>query len=178
MASADAASCTDVDRSLTAAVSLPSCLLGALPAELTGGFAMPKHITGTMRSLWMLRAWSHRPISGVAAAMVLPLSLLSGRMLGTNTLMAAIGTETVLLASTLTGIDDAIVRFMIIAGHRARRIISHHAKEISTFLTMSAPGCWIMLGPVAAGIVAVACAAMLLLLTLRMLAYRLHSRGN
>lgn len=90
--------------------------------------------------------------------------------------MAVVGIGTVLLELTLTGVDDAVVRFMTIAGHGSRRIVVHHGKGIATFLAVSVPGCWIMVGPVAAGIAAAARVAMLLLLTLRVLAYRLHSR--
>jgi hypothetical protein len=157
-------------------VSVPAYLAGAVVAGLTGGFGMPRRIAGTARPGWTLRVWSHRPIGGVAAAMVLLLSLLPARALGTNALMAVVGIGTVLLGLALISVDDAIVRFMTIAGHGSRRVISHHAKGIATFVAVSVPGCWIILGPVAAGIVAAACAAMLLLLTLRVLAYRLHAK--
>ena len=159
-------------------VSVPAYLAGVLIAGLTGGVRMPKRIVGTTRPGWTLRAWSHRPIAGVAAATVLLLLLLllPARTLGTNALMAVVGIGTVLLALTLTSVDDAVVRFMTIAGHGSRCIFVHHGKGIATFLAVSVPGCWIILGPVAAGIAAAACVAMLLLLTLRVLAYRLHTK--
>jgi len=157
-------------------ISVPAYLVGVLIAGLTGGVRMPKRIAGTARPGWTLRVWSHRPIAGVAAATILLLLLLPARTLGTNALMAVVGIGTVLLALMLTSVDDAVVRFMTIAGHGSRRIFVHHGKGIATFLAMSVPGCWIMLGPVAAGIAAAACVAMLLLLTLRVLAYRLHTR--
>jgi cytochrome c oxidase assembly factor CtaG len=67
---------------------------------------------------------------------------------------------------------------MTIAGHGSRRIFVHHGKGIATFLAASVPGCWIILGLVAGGIAAAACVAMLLLLTLRVLAYRLHTKRS
>lgn len=157
-------------------VSMPAYFAGMLVAGLTGNFGMPKRLAGTARPGWTLRAWSHRPIAGVAAATVLLLLLLPARALGTNALMAVVGIGTVLLALTLTSVDDAGVRFMTIAGHGSRRIFVHHGKGIATFLAVSVPGCWIILGPVAGGIAAAACVAMLLLLTLRVLAYRLHTK--
>ena len=157
-------------------VSVPAYLAGVLIAGMTGGVRMPKRIVGMARPGWTLRAWSHRPIAGVAAATVLLLLLLPARTLGTNVLMAVVGIASVLLALTLTSIDDAVVRFMTIAGHGSRRIVVHHGKGIVTFLVVSVSGCWIMLGPVAGGIAAAACGAMLLLLTLRVLAYRLHTK--
>lgn len=157
-------------------VSVPGYLAGVMIAGLTSGVRMPKRIAGTARPGWTLRAWSHRPIAGVAAATILLLLLLPARTLGTNALMAVVGIATVLLALTLTSVDDAVVRFMAIAGHRSQRIFVHHGKGIATFLAVSVPGCWIILGAVAAGIAASACLAMLLLPTLRVLAYRLHTK--
>jgi hypothetical protein len=157
-------------------VSVPAYLTGVLIAGLTNGVRIPKQIAGTARPGWTLRAWSQRPIAGVAAATVLLLLQLPAGTLETNALMAVVGIGTVLLAMTLTGVDDAVVRFMTIAGHGSRRILVHHGKGIATFLAMSVPGCWTISGPVAAGIAAAACVSMLLLLTLRILAYRLHTK--
>jgi hypothetical protein len=161
-------------------VSVPAYLAGALIAGLTGSFGRSGRITltivGTARPKWTLRALSQRPIAGLAAAAVLLLALFPARTLGTNALMAVVGTGTLLLALMLTSVDDAIVRFMTIAGHGSRRLISEHAKGVTTFLAVSAPGCCIMLGPVAAGLAAAACAATMALMTFRILAYRLHAK--
>lgn len=157
-------------------VSLPAYLAGPLVAGLTGGVRMPKRIAGKARPGSNLRAWSHRPISGVAAAMVLLLSLFSTRTLGTNALMAVVGIETVPLALMLTSVDDAVVRFMTVAGHGSQRIIVHHAKGVVSFLAIAVPGCWAWFAPIAGGIAAATGGAMLLLLTLRVLAYRLHAK--
>lgn len=155
-------------------VGVPAYLAGVLLAGLTGGFRMPKR--STTRPGRTIRAWLHRPIAGIAAATIMLLSLLPAHMLGANALMALIGVETVLLALTLTIVDDGVIRFMAIAGHGARRTVIHHAKAMTAFLAVAMPGCWVMLGPLAAGIVAAAWAAMLLLLALRILAYRLHGK--
>jgi len=157
-------------------VSVPTYLAGVLVAELTGGVRTPKRIVGTVRPGWTLRAWSHRPIAGLAAATVLLLLLLPARTLGTNALMAVVGIATVVIALTLTSVDDAIVRFMTVAGHGSAHIIVHYGKGVATFLAVSVPGCWIILGLVAVGIVAASCVAILLLLTLRVLTYRLHTK--
>ncbi len=115
-------------------ISVPAYLSGVLIAGLTGGVRIPKRIVGTARPGWTLRAWSHRPVAGAAAATVLLLLLLllPARTLGTNALMAVVGICTVLLALMLTGVDDAVVRFMTIAGHGSRRIVVHHGKGIAT----------------------------------------------
>ena len=149
---------------------------GVLVAALTGGVRMPKRIAGTARPGWTLRAWSHRPIAGMSAAMVLLLLLLPARTLGTNALMVVVGIGTLLFALTLTSVDDAIVRFMTVAGHGSRRIIVHHTKGMASFLVIAVPGCWAWLGPIAGGIVFATGSALVLLVTLRVLAYRLHTK--
>jgi hypothetical protein len=167
---------TLITRPSLLVVCVPAYCAGALVAGLIDSFAKPRRIAGMRRPGWTFRAWSHCPMAGIAAAMVLLLLLLPARTLGTNALMAVVGTGTVLLALMLTGVDDAIVRFMTIAGHGSRRIIVHHAKGAVTFLALAVPLCGAILGPSAAGIIAAACIAMLLLLTLRILAYRLHAK--
>lgn len=157
-------------------VSVGAYLTGVLVVGLTGRFGMPKRIVGTIRPGWTVREWSHSPFAGILATTILLLSLLPARTLGTNALIAVAGVVTVLLALMLTSVDYAIVRFMTIAGHRSRRIISHHAGGIAALLAMSVPGSWVLVGPVAASIVAAVCATMLLHLTLRVLTYRLHAK--
>lgn len=157
-------------------VSAPAYLAGAIVAGLANGVRMPGRIGGTTRPGWTIRAWSRRPIAGALAAMILLVSLLPARSQGTNALMAIVGIEAMLLALMLTRVDDAIVRFMTVAGHGSRHIIGYHARGLATFLVVALPGCWLMFGPVAASIVAATGAATLLLLTLRILAYRLHAK--
>lgn len=157
-------------------VSVPAYLAGVLLAGLTSGVTISRRIAGTTRPGWTIRACAHRPIAGISTATILLLSLLPARALCTNALLTVIGIETVLLALMLTSIDDAIVRFMAIAGHGAWRIVARHGRGMASFLAMAIPGCWIMSGPIAAAIVAAAGVAILLLLTLRILAYRLHAK--
>lgn len=157
-------------------VSAPAYLGGVLVAGLTSGFRMRSRVAETTWPKWAIRAWAQRPVAGVSAAMFLLLSVLPARALDANALLTITGIETVLLALMLTSVDDEVVRFMDIAGHRARRIIARHASGVAAFLAMAVPECWILLGAVAAGIVATAGVAVMLLLILRILAYRLHAR--
>jgi len=156
--------------------SVPAYLIGALVTGLTGGVRLPKRIAGTARLGWTLRAWLRSPIAGMLAAIVLILLLLPARTLGMNALMAVIGVGTLLSALALTPVDDAIVRFMTIAGLGSRRILLHHAKSMMAFLVIAVPGCWVWSGPVAGCVVFATGTAIVLLMTLRILAYRLH--GN
>jgi hypothetical protein len=157
-------------------VAIPAYLAGALVARVTQGIRIPKGIVGTTRPDRAVRIWTQRPIAGVAAALIFLLSLLPARTSGTNALMAIVGIETMLLALMLTRVDDAVVRFMTIAGHGSRRIVARHAGGVMSFLAIAVTGCWIVTGPVAAGIVAAVGAAMTMLLILRILTYRLHDR--
>lgn len=157
-------------------VSVPAYLAGVMVAGLTSGVRLPRRIAGTTRPRWAIRAWAQRPVGGASAATILLLSLLPAHALGTSALLTFLGVETVLLALMLTSVDDDIVRFMSIAGHGVRHIIVRHAKGMATFLAVAVPGCWIMLGAIAAGIVAAATVAVLFFLILRILAYRLHAK--
>lgn len=157
-------------------VSVPAYLAGVLVAELTGGVRTPKLIVGTVRPGWTLRAWLHRPIAGMAAAMILLILLMPARTLGMNALIVVGGIGTSLLALTLTSVDDAIVRFMTVAGHGSWLILVHHAKGLTAFLIIAVAGCWVWFGPVAGGIVFATGMAIGLLMTLRVLAYRLHAK--
>ena len=170
------AAVTLIARPSLLVVSVPAYLAGVLVAGLTSSVRTPRRIAGTTRPGWTIRAWAHSPVVGLPAAMVLLLSLLPARALGTNAVLTVIAIETVLLTLMLTSVDDDIVRFMAMAGHGARRIVVRHAKGLATFLAIAVPGCWIMLGAIAAGIVAAAGVAVMLLLTLRILAYRLHAK--
>ena len=157
-------------------VNVAAYLAGALVAGLTDRFRVPRIMAGKTRPGWTIRAWLRRPSAGVAAAMILLLSLPPARKLGVNALTAVVGIETVLLALMLTIVDDGVVRFMSIAGHGSRRIVLHHARGMAPFVAVTVPACWLALGPIAAGVVAAASTAVLLLLTIRILTYRLHGK--
>lgn len=157
-------------------VTTPAYLAGVLVAEWIGGLGMSQAVFGTMRPRWRVRAWSHRPVTGISGAIILLLSLLPARTLGANAQMAVVGVETMLFALLLTNVDDAVVRFMTIAGHGSQRIVARHVGGLASFSAVGVTGCWFLIGPVAVGIFAATSAAMVLLLALRVFAYRLHAK--
>ena len=165
-----------IARPALLAVGVPAYLAGALAARLTAGLRLSTGIMGTTRPGWTIRSWSHRPLAGAGAAAILLLSLLPVRALGINAMLSLVGIGTALPALMLAGVDDAVVRFMTIAGHETWRIVVRHTKGLASFLALAVPGAGVMIDPVAAGIAAAVGAATLLLLTLRILAYRLHAR--
>jgi hypothetical protein len=159
-------------------VSVAGYLAGVLVARLmnVNGFRMPGMAARRTRPRWVIQSWLNYPAAGAAAAVLLLLFLLPARALGTSALAAVAGIETTLIVLALTIVDDGIVRFMTIAGHGSRYIVARHGKSMALFVAVAVPGCWLILGPVVAGIVAAASFALLLLLILRILAYRLHGK--
>ena len=157
-------------------VTAPAYLIGAVLAHTAASLAMSRAAVGKGRPLWTIRRWLHHPGAGIVAAIILLVSLLPAHPLGTNAVIAVVGIEAVLLTLVLTMVDDGAVRFMTIAGHGPWRIVLRHAQGTLLFAGLAVPVCWVAFGPVAAGIVTAAAAAMLLLLALRILAYRLHAK--
>jgi hypothetical protein len=156
--------------------SAPAYLVGALIAELTDGVGIPLRVTRWTRPGWSVRAWLRQPAAGIAAAMVLFFALLEARTLGPNGMVACAGVGAGLLALVLTLVDAGAVRFMTIAGYGSGRILLRLSRALAWFVLVAAPMCWLTFGPASAGIVAVAAAGMLLLLAVRILAYRLHGK--
>ena len=148
-----------IARPALLAVGVPAYLAGALAARLTAGLRLSTGIMGTTRPGWTIRSWSHRPLAGAGAAAILLLSLLPVRALGINAMLSLVGIGTALPALMLAGVDDAVVRFMTIAGHETWRIVVRHTKGLASFLALAVPGAGVMIDPVAAGIAAAVGAA-------------------
>ena len=158
-------------------ISVPAYLGGAITFHLLANLALPGSAIRKARPGWMLRRGLRHPVAGIITAMILLLSLLWAHTLGTNALIAVVGIEAILLALTLTLVDDSIVRFMTIAGHGPGRIVFHHAQSMLSFAGVTVPVCRVAFGPVTAAIVAAASVAMVLLLAARILAYRAYGKG-
>ncbi len=154
----------------------PGYLAGALIAWLLEGIRMPGPGRGGTRTTWLVRTWLQAPAAGVVAALILFVSLLSARTLEAEALLAVAAIEAVLLGLALTAVGDDVVRFMAIAGHGSLETVARHAKSLAAFAILAVPGAGMIVGPVAAGIVAALSMALLLFLGLRVLAYRLHGK--
>jgi hypothetical protein len=150
--------------------------IGAIFAGLTARFGqMPISNTGT-RTGWTARSWLLQPGVGIAAAVVMLVSLLPTVALGMKIVAAIVGIGTLLIALSLTIVDDAVVRFMTIAGHGSLSILGRHMKSIASFVAVAVLGCWLMIGRIPAAVVAAVSAGVLLLTALRILAYRLFAK--
>lgn len=171
---------TLVARPPLVTVSLPGYVAGALIGGGPFGLAIPALARRKFRydnTGRRIRSWAQRPRAGIVGAAILTLSLVSlAKLLSPNVMMALVGIEAAMLALALTVADDGIVRFLTIAGHGSWRIIARQARGAMLFVGLAAPVCAFAFGTVAAGIVATVSAAALLLMAIRILAYRLHGK--
>ena len=157
-------------------VVIPGYLAGALTAWLLEGIRMSGPGRGGTRTTWLARTWLRAPAAGIVAALILSVSLLSARTLQSEVVLAVAAIETVLLGVALTAVRDDVVRFMAIAGHGSLETVARHSKSLAAFAALAVLGSAVIVGPVAAGIVAALSATLLLFLGLRVLAYRLHGK--
>lgn len=164
-------------------IARPSLLIISVPAYLTGVFVAgvigrlaTKRMVGKTAVGWTVRRWLHRPGAGVVTAMILLLSLLPARTLETKGLLAVVGMEAILFAALLTTVDQNIVRFKAGSGHRPWRIVIGDSYGLLLFAAITVPVCRLTLGPVPAGIILAASAAMLLLMAMRVFAYCVHGK--
>ncbi len=161
-------------------VSLPGYVAGALIGGGLFGLAIPALARRKFRfdnTGRRIRSWAQRPRAGIVGAAILTLSLVSlANLLSSNAMVALIGIEAAMLVLALTVVDDGIVRFLTIAGHGSWRIIARQARGAMLFAGLAAPVCAFAFGAVAAGIIAIVSAAALLLMAIRILAYRLHGK--
>jgi hypothetical protein len=81
-----------------------------------------------------------------------------------------------LLVLALTMLDDQAVRFMAMVGHGSWKSVWRHVRGLTLFMAISIPVCTLGFGPAAGGIVAFVGLGGLLLLALRVMAYRVHGK--
>ncbi|MGR6328459.1 hypothetical protein ACU5AX_05300 [Sphingomonas sp. XXL09] len=119
---------------------------------------------------------SRRPLAGLAAATLLLVVLLVVRPADAGAQLVETGVVTLGLAASLTAIDPAVVRYMAMAGHGLGTVLRRQLPAALVFLCLSPLAAGLAIG-LSAGIVAALTASVLLLiLTLRIQAYRLYRR--
>jgi hypothetical protein len=168
---------TLVARPSLVIASLPGYTAGALIGHGMFGFAVPGLAMVNPMYGRTIRSWVQRPHAGVISAAILTLSLLLlTNFLGVDAIITVAGIEAAMLVLALTVVDDGIVRFLTIAGYSSRRIIVRQARGAMLFLGVAGPICAFAFGAIVAGIVVAVSTAALLLLAMRILAYRLHGK--
>ncbi len=159
------------------AIVLPAYLIGVLVGLVPGHVGLPNGSTAIAPVIRTIRAALQHPRAGVAAAAILLVSLTAfAGALPHDALVAVAGIEALMLALAFTIVDPSVVRFMTISGHGTLSVILRHARATLAFLPIAALPCWPAFGPVVAGIIAVAAIVALLLMAMRILAYRIHGR--
>ncbi|MBO9715142.1 hypothetical protein [Sphingomonas sp.] len=117
-----------------------------------------------------------RPISGALAAIpaLLPLLLLGS--IGPGPMAAFLGLVSAVAAILLTTLDYKVVRFMTESGYSAGRIVGIHARPLSIFLILTVFASLVLSERLVALVISGAVLAALVLMTTRILAYRIHSK--
>lgn len=165
-----------IGRPATVLFALMGYLAGAgtwhIARRVAPGASVPRQSAG----LRPVKAVLQRPISGaLAAVLVLPPLMLSGSI-GPGPMAGFIGLIGVIAALSLTMLDDRTVRFMTISGYSATRIIGCHARALLTFLVLTVMACLALSRGLIAMVVGGVVLAALILMTARILAYRVHSK--
>ena len=167
---------TLVGRPETVLLAPAGYLAGAGSYHLARRLVLGEGVARRPTVLRPVRALLRRPISGALAAVLVVLPLLLVRTMETGPLVASIGLLSVIAALLLTIVDDGTVRFMTLSGYRAGRIIGLHARSLLVFVLPTVPACLILSHDLPAIVVAGVVAAALVLMTVRILAYRIHSK--
>ena len=171
------ATVTVVARPALMMFSLSGYAAGALIGGGSFGFGVAGLASGRPRFGRAVRSWTQRPRAGMVGALILTPSLvLLANFLGTDAMIAVTGVGVAMLVLPLTAVDDRTVRFLTIAGHGSWRIIARQARGTLVFVALAAPLCAIAVDAVYVGIVFAVAAAALLLMTMRILVYRLHDK--
>lgn len=157
-------------------VTLPAYLAGALIGHASRGVGLSALAMGRARLGRAVLAWLRRPAAGMAGAVVLILAAAGAAMLGEAAMLPFIGVVTVLLVLALTTVDDGAVRFMTLSGHGAWRIVARHSRSLLLLLAVAVPALWLGLGGAAAALAGGLAGVGWLLMTLRILAYRLYGK--
>lgn len=159
-------------------VSLPAYVAGALVGGGMLGFGVSERAMSTPQYRRTITSWARRPSAGIVSATIVFVSLtLVANVLGTDAITAVAGIEATILAAALTVVDPRIVRFLTIAGQGSWRILARQARGAMLFIVLAPLSCALALDVRVAGIVATVSTAAVLLMTMRILAYRLHGQG-
>ena len=126
----------------------------------------------------VVKSWLREPGTGAWAAAVLIASLvvLYQSAPPGSAMLAGSGMVAALLVLALTILDDQVVRFMAVVGYGSWKSVWRHIRGLTLFMAISIPVCILGFGLAAGIIVASVGVGGLLLLVLRVLAYRVHGK--
>ncbi|WP_404372624.1 hypothetical protein AB5I39_06360 [Sphingomonas sp. MMS24-J45] len=159
--------------------SLASYVGGPILAGATAAFDPGRHSTRVRNGQRKARTWAQSHRAGILSAAILMLTLLlPGIERGSSAMMAIATVAATLLALSLTGVDDEVVRFLTISGQGPWQIIWRQARSVIVFAVLAAPLLAVCANSALAAIVVAVAAVALLLMSARILAYRLYPRRS
>ena len=160
-------------------ISLAALLAGCTLAGLSNVGGLLALVPRRKAGFHAVQTWLARPIAGVALALlfIVVVAIVMAVSLSTSSDRAAIiGIAALILALPLAGVNDTIVRFMALSGFSAWRTIWHPMRGLLIFAVIAAPVAGLAAGPMATAVIAAAAFALLLMVAMRVLAYRIYGR--
>lgn len=134
-----------------------------LPVPLQGG---------VMRSA---RAQLREPVKGLGLALVYGAALgLASLRLSGPPLLAVAGIAAALPCLALAAVDADSVRFMALSGYPVWRTCRHHGRSLLAFAALACPLAYLAAGTAGLALAGAVAAAFLLVMVLRILAYRIY----
>ena len=126
----------------------------------------------------LVKSWLREPRAGAWAAAVLIASLvvLDQSAPPGSAMLAGSGVVAAVLVLALTMVDDHVIRFMAMVGYGSWKSVWRHIRGLTLFMAISIPVSTLCFGPAAGAVVASVGLGGLLLLVLRVLAYRVHGK--
>lgn len=157
-------------------VTVPAYLVGGLLGHAGGRVTLSGPGIGRVRLGRTIWARLRRPAAGAAAGLILIAVAATAQLSTSDAVLPVLGVATVLLVLALTAVDDGAVRFMTVTGAGSGRIILRHSRGTLLLLAVAVPVLLLAIGAAAAGVVGGLAATGLLLMAMRILAYRVHGR--
>lgn len=168
--------CAGIGRPMAAFLVPLAYLIGAGACHIARRLAIPGGGQPRSSRLRAARRVLQRPISGAVAAIpaVLPLLLLES--IDPGPLAAFAGLVSTVAVMLLTMVDYNTVRFMSASGYRSGRIIGIHGRSLLVFIVLSVPAALALSDGLAAIVISGVGIVAFMLMTARILAYRIHSK--
>ncbi|HSI16359.1 MAG TPA: hypothetical protein VK980_01215 [Sphingomonas sp.] len=168
--------CVLAGRPATVGLALIGYLVGAGSCNIARRLVLGRGSPRLSAPLRSVRPFLRRPIAGALAAITVVLPVLLLTSIEPGPMAAFIGLVSAVAALLLTMLDDGVVRFMTVSGYRAGRIIWFHSRSVLAFLLLTVPALLALSHGLIAVVVGSVVLAAQVLMTARILAYRVHAK--
>lgn len=168
--------CAAIGRPAAAALAPIGYLVGAGICHIACRVVLADASSRRSSPLRSITRLLQRPLAGALAAIAVALPLLLLRSIEPGPRAAFIGLVGTIAALLLTMLDDKVVRFMTESGYPAGRIIGIHVRSLLVFLIPAVFASLLLSDRLAAIVICGVVLAALILMTSRILAYRIHPK--